>query len=151
MRKPGPSSPAARRTMIANRRVDTGPEVALRAALHARGLRFRKDYPMKIHGGRPTRIDIAFTRARIAVFVDGCFWHACPLHGQAPKSNAEFWATKLEANRERDRLVSSSLERDGWTVVRAWEHEAMDDVVGLVAATVAERMGQISVARSQQP
>ena len=149
MPKPGPSSPAARRTMIANTRADTAPEVALRAALHARGLRFRKDYPMKIHGARPTRIDVAFTRARVAVFLDGCFWHACPLHGQTPKSNAEFWATKLEANQKRDRLVSSSLERDGWTVVRAWEHEPMEDLVDLVAATVAKRMGRMSVARSQ--
>lgn len=136
--------------MIANRRADTGPEVALRAALHARGLRFRKDYPMKVRGGRSTRIDVAFTRARVAVFLDGCFWHACPLHGQAPKSNAEFWATKLEANRARDRLVSLSLERDGWTVVRAWEHEPMADVVDLVAATVADRTGRMRLARSQQ-
>jgi len=104
---------------------------------------------MKIHGARPTRIDVAFTRARVAVFLDGCFWHACPLHGQTPKSNAEFWATKLEANQKRDRLVSSSLERDGWTVVRAWEHEPMEDLVDLVAATVAKRMGRMSVARSQ--
>jgi DNA mismatch endonuclease (patch repair protein) len=146
MRKPSPSSPAARRTMISNRRVDTDPEIALRAALHARGLRFRKDYPVQIHGGRATRIDVAFPRARVAVFVDGCFWHACALHGQAPKSNADFWAAKLEANRKRDRLVSSSLGRDGWAVVRAWEHEPLDDVVDRVAVAVAERSARISSA-----
>jgi len=125
---------------MANRRTDTGPEVALRAALHARGLRFRKDYPVKVDGARPTRLDVAFTRARVAVFLDGCFWHGCPIHGQVPKANNDFWATKLAANRKRDLLVSRSLAARGWTVVRAWEHEAVDEVADRVAATVAERL-----------
>ncbi|RBY76304.1 very short patch repair endonuclease [Blastococcus sp. TF02-09] len=105
-------------------RRDTKPEVALRRDLHARGLRFRKGY-----GGLPGRPDVAFTRVRLAVFVDGCFWHRCPIHATAPKNNAAWWAAKLDANVSRDRRQDQQLRDAGWTVIRVWEHEP----VGLAA------------------
>jgi DNA mismatch endonuclease (patch repair protein) len=108
--------------MKGNRRTDTRPERILRSALHARGLRFRKNYPVAIQGHRPTRVDVAFTRVRVAVFVDGCFWHGCPQHGNVPSANPHYWPDKLRRNRERDRLVTESLEGEGWTVIRLWEH-----------------------------
>jgi DNA mismatch endonuclease (patch repair protein) len=108
--------------MRANRRTDTGPEVALRRALHARGLRFRKDFRLDLPQRR-VRPDVVFTRARVAVFVDGCFWHRCPEHATTPKLNADFWRTKLEDNVMRDRQVDAALAAAGWEVVRIWEHE----------------------------
>lgn len=125
--------------MEANRRADTKPELALRAALHAHGLRFRKDYPVRLNGGRPTRLDVAFTRARVAVLLDGCFWHSCPVHGQTPKENAEYWRPKLERNRARDRFVTAALAADGWTVVRVWEHEDVAEAADRVVAAVTNR------------
>jgi DNA mismatch endonuclease, patch repair protein len=99
-------------------RADSAPEVTLRRELHRRGLRFRKHVR-----GLPGRPDIVFTRARLAVFCDGCFWHQCPVHGSAPKNNAEWWQAKLQANVERDRRQTAQLEAAGWTVLRVWEHE----------------------------
>jgi DNA mismatch endonuclease (patch repair protein) len=116
------SSPAIRRTMLSNRRTDTGPERLLRSRLHQRGLRFRKDHPLRV-GSRVVRPDVVFPRARVAVFVDGCFWHRCPVHATTPKTNRAFWQAKLEANVRRDRLVDGALEKAGWRVVRVWEHE----------------------------
>jgi DNA mismatch endonuclease (patch repair protein) len=105
--------------MQQTRRRDTGPELALRSILHRDGFRFRTDFPV---AGR-RRADIAFTRARVAVFVDGCFWHGCPRHGTWPKANAAWWRDKIEANRRRDRETDELLARSGWTVIRVWEHE----------------------------
>lgn len=96
---------------------NTRPEVQLRSALHALGLRFR------LNGGLPGRPDIVFTRARIAVFVDGCFWHACPEHGVMPKNNREWWQQKLGRNVERDREKDAELAARGWEVIHVWEHE----------------------------
>lgn len=107
--------------MQANRRRDTRPELALRRILHAHGWRFRVDYP-PIPGLR-RRADIAFPKRKIAVFVDGCYWHACPAHGTQAKSNAAFWADKLSSNERRDRDTDERLGQAGWTVVRVWEHE----------------------------
>lgn len=119
--------------MRANRRSGTRPEVAVRSALHRAGLRFRKDFPVPVQGGR-VRPDVVFTRARLAVFIDGCFWHSCPVHGTRPRANADFWAAKLKGNNERDRRDTGRLEEAGWTVLRVWEHEAHDSaaVVELV-------------------
>lgn len=100
-------------------RSSTGPEVALRKQLHALGLRFRlhrKDLP-----GRP---DIALPAAKIAVFVDGCFWHSCPEHGTMPKNNREWWTEKLAGNRERDSRRDNELLSLGWLPVHVWEHES---------------------------
>lgn len=103
-------------------RADTAPEVDLRRILFASGLRYRKDHP-PVAGVR-TRADLVFPGARVAVYVDGCFWHGCPEHATWPKNNAEFWRTKIETNRERDRRVGEALAAAGWLVVRVWEHES---------------------------
>lgn len=106
--------------MQANRRRDTGPEMALRRELHRRGHRFRVDYPPV--AGLRCRADIVFTRALVAVFVDGCFWHSCPEHGTTPRANREWWRTKLELNVARDRRNDTALAQAGWRVIRIWEH-----------------------------
>jgi DNA mismatch endonuclease (patch repair protein) len=121
MSRPPASSPAVRRRMQATSRRDTPAEVALRSALHRRGLRFRLH--RKIAGVPRVRPDIVFVSAKVAVFVDGCFWHGCPEHGTLPKSNRDWWTTKLQANAERDQRHSAALRKVGWTVVRVWEHE----------------------------
>ncbi|MGP5079268.1 very short patch repair endonuclease [Brachybacterium alimentarium] len=113
--------PATRARMARQRRRDTAPEVALRRELHRRGLRFRVDHPLE--GMRRRRGDVVFTRARLAVFVDGCFWHDCPEHGTRPVSRAEWWADKLAKNVERDRGTDAWLASIGWVVIRIWEHE----------------------------
>jgi DNA mismatch endonuclease (patch repair protein) len=116
--------------MRANRRRDTQPELAVRRELHRRGLRYRVDVP-PVRGLR-CRADLVFTRARVAVFVDGCFWHACPEHGTSPAANGAWWRRKLTANVDRDRRNDRNLSAAGWRVVRIWEHED--------AATGADRV-----------
>lgn len=108
--------------MRGNRKRDTRPEVDLRSALHRAGLRFRKDFAVRPDEGRVIRVDVAFPRARVAVFVDGCFWHRCPKHGNDPRSNSSYWGPKLARNVERDREVNTRLAAAGWRVVRIWEH-----------------------------
>ncbi len=132
---PSAATPGRRRNMQAIRRTDTKPEVALRAALHRLGLRFRKDFRIDLPAGR-VRPDIVFTRARVAVFVDGCFWHACPEHGRQPTKNVGYWSPKLQRTADRDRLNTARLEANGWKVIRAWEHEPLADVVGRVHTAV---------------
>lgn len=129
---PEPSSEAATKIGVANKRTGTKPEVRLRSALHRAGLRFRKDLLVRAAGLR-THPDVVFTRQRVAVFVDGCFWHGCPEHQHAPKSNRDYWVPKLRRNQERDREVDAALAADGWVVVRAWEHEPVDAVASRVA------------------
>jgi DNA mismatch endonuclease (patch repair protein) len=119
------------RNLAAIRRTDTKPEIALRSALHRRGWRFRKDHRLDLPGGR-VRPDLVFTRRRVAVFVDGCFWHVCPLHGREPTSNEWYWTPKLRRNVERDRLANTVLADDGWAIVRIWEHQTVDEAVGVV-------------------
>ncbi|MFC1680354.1 very short patch repair endonuclease [Pseudomonadota bacterium] len=101
---------------------NTGPELILRKALWRRGLRYR------LKNRLPGRPDVIFPGRRIAVFVDGCFWHGCMEHGVAPKNNAEFWKKKLKGNKVRDAEVNAQLEELGWTVIRIWEHEVRSDV-----------------------
>lgn len=120
---PGPSSVAAQRTMLGNRRRDSTPERRLRSALHANGLRYRVDRPISVPGRRPIRPDVVFTRTRVAVFVDGCFWHGCPEHGKPPRTNSTYWNAKIAINQTRDREQTAALEEAGWTVVRVWEHD----------------------------
>lgn len=114
--------------MQRQRRKDTEPELAIRRALHRSGLRYRICVP--VTGLRRRTIDIAFTRLRLAVFVDGCFWHGCPQHATWPKNNAAWWKAKILKNRERDRETTRKLEDGGWTVVRIWEHESAEDAAG---------------------
>ncbi|MCO1655308.1 very short patch repair endonuclease [Pseudonocardia sp. S2-4] len=107
--------------MRSNRGRDTGPELALRRAVHALGLRYRVNTrPLK--QVRRTA-DLVFTKAKVAVFLDGCFWHGCPEHHTVAVTNSEFWATKVETNRRRDRDTDQRLHDAGWTVVRVWEHD----------------------------
>lgn len=119
-------------------RRDTQPELALRSALHRAGLRYRVDY--RVGRGRSApRPDIAFPRLRIAVFVDGCFWHQCPEHGVMPKSNRAFWEPKLRANVERDARQTKRLRDEGWVVIRIWEHEPVEEAVTRVQDAVMGR------------
>jgi DNA mismatch endonuclease (patch repair protein) len=111
--------------------VDTKPELAVRRGLHRRGLRYRVDHPIVTDKLR-VRPDIVFPRQHVAVFIDGCFWHACERHGTDPQQNADYWATKLARNVARDRLVNKTLAKAGWLVARFWEHESVEDVIELI-------------------
>ncbi|GAA2886461.1 very short patch repair endonuclease [Streptomyces mexicanus] len=116
---------------------DTGVELAVRRLLHAAGLRYRVEYP--VPGMPRRRIDVAFPRAKVAVLIDGCFWHGCPQHATQPKANAEWWRNKLDRNMARDRETTAHLVAEGWTVLRFWEHEAPEHVAVQVAAAVEQR------------
>jgi DNA mismatch endonuclease (patch repair protein) len=130
-----PSSPATSRRMAKVRQKGTDAETALRKELHRRGLRYRVDYELS---KKPRRVaDVAFPGLKIAIFVDGCFWHGCPQHATWPKQNAEFWRLKIEANRLRDADTNSRLLDIGWTVLRFWEHESPIEASETVAQTVA--------------
>lgn len=135
-----PPSAAISSKMAAFPRRDTVPEMTLRRELHRRGLRYRVQ--LKVPGNRRRTIDLAFTRARVAVFVDGCFWHGCPLHGVQPRSNSEWWEWKIGRNRERDADTDALLVAEGWQVLRFWEHQdvatAADCVEQLVRHTRPE-------------
>src|SRR5690349_14645601 len=120
---PRPTSAAVSSVMRGNRWRDTSPEAAVRSILHRRGHRFLKRRTIKLEGRRWTQPDIVFPRARVAVFVDGCFWHRCPVHGTDPVANSSYWASKLDRNVARDRDTDLQLITLGWVVIRAWEHE----------------------------
>ncbi len=122
--------------MQVTRRRDTPCERALRSALFHMGLRYRVDWTLP---GTRRRADVVFTRARVAVFVDGCFWHGCPAHGTWPKANAAWWRAKIERNVQRDRDTDTQLTQSGWIVLRFWEHEDMDRAARTVARAVRER------------
>lgn len=127
--------------MRGNRRRDTKPELAVRRLIHAAGLRYRVDFaPI---GGR-SRADIVFSRARVAIFIDGCFWHGCPAHATYPKRNSDYWIPKLQRNMERDRESDARLQLAGWTVLRFWEHESPEDVAATIAAEVGAAFGDRS-------
>ena len=137
MSRPEPSSPEASRRMKRVRQRETDAELALRRALHARGLRYRLHVPLLTN---PRRVaDIVFHGPRVAVFVDGCFWHGCPEHGTWPKKNAEFWREKIEANRKRDADTNKRLEALGWRVVRIWSHHAPEEAATMVARIIGKR------------
>ena len=118
---PAASSPDALKRMQSTKRRDTRAELAVRRELHRRGARYRVE--LAVLPGLRRRADVVFTRARVAVFIDGCFWHGCPIHATRPKANAGFWADKLAANRARDRDTDQRLTAAGWRVIRVWEHE----------------------------
>lgn len=119
---PAPSSAAARTRMVRQKRSDTAPELAIRKELHRRGFRYRVDYQLPLRGVR-RRADVAFTARRIAVFIDGCYWHACPVHATWPAASSEWWRAKLEGNVARDRDTDQRLAEAGWISVRIWEHD----------------------------
>jgi DNA mismatch endonuclease (patch repair protein) len=120
--------------MKSQRQRDTAAEMALRSLLHRRGLRFRVHYALP---SLRRRADIAFPRQRIAVFVDGCFWHGCPEHATWPKQNADWWRDKIEANRRRDADTDARLKEQGWSVVRVWEHEAPEPAAQTIEDAIA--------------
>lgn len=135
---PSPSSSAATAVMQANRGSDTKPEVRLRSALHRMGLRFRKGLRIST-SSVSVRPDIVFTKCRVAVFVDGCFWHSCVIHGTSPRTNSNYWLPKLKRNVERDAVVNEALSDAGWRVIRVWEHEDLDMAAERVAAALRSR------------
>lgn len=130
------SSEHARLTMRANRARDTAPEIAVRSVLHARGRRYRTHY-RPVPGLRCTA-DIAFTRLKVVVFVDGCFWHGCPQHFIAPKINSEYWGPKTDGNVTRDSATNRALSEAGWTVMRFWEHQAPRDMADQIERRLDE-------------
>lgn len=123
--------------MQAQRRRDTDVEMELRSRLHAMGLRYRVDVaPLP---GMRSRADIVFGPSRVAVFVDGCFWHGCPEHMTWPKANADWWRTKIEANRERDRQTDERLVSAGWLPIRVWQHDDLGKRAREIARVVNRR------------
>jgi DNA mismatch endonuclease (patch repair protein) len=131
------SSPAVRNVMRANKGRDTKPERALRSAVHALGMRYRV-------GLRPMpqvrrTADIVFTRARVAVFLDGCFWHGCPEHHRPARRNSGFWVAKIEGTKMRDTDTDSRLHEAGWRVIRVWEHEDPIAAARIIQVAVRER------------
>jgi DNA mismatch endonuclease, patch repair protein len=136
-RYPAPATEGRAANMRAIRRTNTKPEIALRSALHRRGYRFRKDHRLDLDAGTRVRPDIAFTARRVAVFVDGCFWHACPQHGRNPTVNEWYWSPKLRRTVERDRAADEALAAAGWQVVRIWEHVPLDEALAAVITALA--------------
>jgi DNA mismatch endonuclease (patch repair protein) len=134
---PHPSSEAVSRVMRGNRRADTRLELRVRSGLHRRGLRFRKQF-LIVAGDVRVRADVAFPRQRVAVFLEGCFWHSCPDHGTSPKSNSRYWFVKLQRNVERDQRVTTALGEAGWTVLRIWEHVPVDEAVERIRSAVEQ-------------
>jgi DNA mismatch endonuclease (patch repair protein) len=137
-----------RRLTEANRRKDTNREVALGPVLHRLGYRFGKDLRLDFDGVKVRR-DIAFTRRKITIFVDGCFWHACPLRGREPTTNEWYWTPKLRRTAERDRAVGAALAEAGWAVLRGWEHEPVADAVArsVHVRTYCRRQAERSLVR----
>jgi DNA mismatch endonuclease (patch repair protein) len=129
--------PALSRKMSTLARRDTKPELLLRQELHRRGLRYRVQ--IKVPGNNRRTIDIAFTRVRLAVYVDGCFWHGCPEHHVRPKANGDWWAWKIERNQARDRDTDRELLSRGWEVLRLWEHVESDRGADMVEQTYRRR------------
>jgi len=132
--RPAASSDAVRRRMQSTPRRDTRPEVELLSQLHRLGLRYRVD-TSPLPGSRG-RADIVFKGPKLAVYVDGCFWHGCPIHGKVPKTNALWWNEKIEKNKLRDERASQELRRSGWRVVRVWEHENPADAAKRIAKRI---------------
>ena len=134
------SSPEARARMQSNKSRDTKPELALRSAVHALGLRYRVS--AKPLAGLRRTADLVFPRAKVAVFLDGCFWHGCPEHHTVASANATFWAEKVEGNRTRDRDTDTRLADAGWISMRIWEHENAAEAAQRVEKLVRARAGR---------
>ncbi|MGK2881968.1 MAG: very short patch repair endonuclease [Mycobacterium sp.] len=137
MYEPWASTAATRKTMQGNRGRDTRPEIAVRRLVHAQGLRYRVSARREPDLRRTA--DLLFTRARVAVFIDGCYWHGCPQHFTMPATNRDYWSTKIERNKERDRHTSAVLAERGWLVLRFWEHEQPETVANSIEQTVREQ------------
>lgn len=136
-RRPRASSADALQRMRAAKQRDTGPELAIRKLVHAAGLRYYVDRRPDADVNR--RADLVFPRSKVAVFIDGCFWHSCPKHGTFPKANAHWWREKLARNRERDRETNEHLIAAGWRVIRIWEHERASAAANRIIVAVRRR------------
>lgn len=134
MTRPPASSRAASERMRRTGRRDTKCEMEVRRELHRQGFRYRVD--RRVRGVSRSRPDIVFSREKIVVFVDGCFWHSCPKHATAPRANAAWWRAKLWQNVERDRRHVLEFARAGWRVLRYWEHEDPRQVADAIASVV---------------
>ena len=143
------SSAANRKTMQANRSRDTRPELAVRSAVHARGLRYRVAV-RPVRGVRRSA-DLVFTRARVAVFLDGCFWHGCPDHFQLPATNPGYWGPKIAANAARDAETDALLAAEGWTVLRFWEHTLAVEAATRIEGVVRERLAALGRPPAERP
>lgn len=139
MSRPLASSETARKRMQSTPQRDTPAELRIRKLLHAMGLRYSVD--AKPLEDSPRRADVVFRRAKVAVFVDGCFWHGCPEHGTWPKANEQFWRAKILANIERDSNTNDRLRHRGWLVIRVWEHEDPSAAATRIARRVRSRSG----------
>ncbi|GAA1004395.1 DNA mismatch repair protein Vsr [Streptomyces sp. F-3] len=140
-----PSSAAVSARMSRQGSRDTAPEIAVRRLLHAAGLRYRVNVPVP---GMPRRtIDIAFGKYKVAIFMDGCFWHGCPEHATHPKANSEWWRRKLDRNMSRDIETTGHLTEAGWTVLRFWEHEDPLKVALRVQEVVASKQAEHTARR----
>jgi DNA mismatch endonuclease (patch repair protein) len=122
--------------MQSNRRRDTTPELAVRRLLHRAGERYRVDFPVTAQGRR-VRVDIAFPRRKLAVFVDGCYWHGCPTHGTIAAKNRDYWVAKIAENRRRDAEQAAALTGADWAVLRIWEHEPATEAVKRILGALA--------------
>ncbi len=142
MYEPWASSEAARKTMQGNRGRDTKAELAVRRLVHARGLRYRVNARPE-HDLRRTA-DLLFTRVRVAVFIDGCYWHGCPQHFSMPATNPEYWEGKIGRNGQRDIETTALLEERGWTVLRFWEHETPATVADSITEAVQSRRRELT-------
>jgi DNA mismatch endonuclease (patch repair protein) len=143
------TSPAVRRVMQGNKSRDTKPEVAVRSAVHALGMRYRVSARPLAHLRRTA--DLVFRGARVAVFVDGCFWHGCPTHHATPKTNAGYWSAKIQGNKTRDRDTNERLRMEGWTVLRFWSHEEPMSVAAQIADAVGtnSRVGKLTARKKE--
>lgn len=140
---PESTSAAVTAVMVGNKSTDTKPETTVRSILHREGLRFRKN-TVREASGRKCRPDISFVSERVAIFLDGCFWHNCPEHGRTPGGkNAEYWREKFRRNSERDRLDTIALESAGWVVLRYWEHMDLLQAAQEIAAVVRQRRSSL--------
>lgn len=143
--RPPASSAVVRRRMQATAQRDTPAELRIRWLLHACGLRYSVD--AKPLPASRRRADVVFRRAKVAVFVDGCFWHGCPSHVTWPRANANFWREKIAANRRRDEDTNRRLKAAGWLVIRAWEHDLPDEAAAAIARAVRRRLASIAASR----
>lgn len=142
---PWPSSALATAVMRANRKTGTEPEVVVRSELHRLGLRFRKNHRLRV-GDLTTCPDIVFPRTRVAVYIDGCFWHQCPLHGNIPMRNTWYWMPKLRRNVERDLRTTDRLRSEGWAVLRFWEHQRPQECALAIADVVRAQQSLVAIA-----
>lgn len=139
MERPTALSPTVSKNFRETRTRDTGPEIALRRSLYKYGLRYRLQWP--VPGKARRTMDIAFPGLKIAVFIDGCYWHGCPQHGEIPKNNRGWWQEKIASNQERDRNTTQHLQHLGWIVLRFWEHQPINEMCEMAIRAVQAQRG----------